>query len=85
MWETYSPVVSWSTVRMLLSLAVQLNLKTRACDINNAFLCSPMEEGQNVYVEMPRGYEQEGKVYKLKKSLYGLRTSSADFFSFLSK
>ena len=28
-----------------------------------------------MYVEIPRGFEKEGKVLKLKKTLYGLRQS----------
>ena len=33
-----------------------------------------------VYLEMPRGFSQPGKVLKLKKSLYGLKQSPRNFF-----
>ena len=81
--ETYAPVVAWSTVRMLMALTAQLKLKTRAADISNAFVSSPLGPDEEIYVEMPRGFEKEGKVLKLKKSLYGLRQSPKLFFEFL--
>jgi Reverse transcriptase (RNA-dependent DNA polymerase) len=33
-----------------------------------------------VYVSMPRGFNQTGKVLKLKKSLYGLKQAPWNFF-----
>ena len=82
--ETYAPVVSWSTVRMLLTLAVQLDLKTRTIDISNAFVSASLGPEEEIYLEMPRGYEKEDTVLKLKKSLYGLRQSPKMFFEHLS-
>ena len=81
--ETYSPVVAWSTVRMLLTLAVQLDLKTRAIDISNAFVSASLGPEEEIYIEMPRGYRKEDTVLKLRKSLYGLRQSPKMFFEHL--
>ena len=39
----------------------------------------------DVYVEIPRGFREEGMVLKLKKSLYGLRQSPRNFFEHLRK
>jgi hypothetical protein len=36
--DTFSPTISWSTVRMLMALAVQLELHTRAIDISKTLL-----------------------------------------------
>jgi hypothetical protein len=36
-----------------------------------------------VYIEMPRGFSQPGKVLKLKRSLYGLRQNPRNFFQHL--
>jgi Reverse transcriptase (RNA-dependent DNA polymerase) len=33
-----------------------------------------------VYVSVPRGFNQTGKVFKLKKSLYGLKQATRNFF-----
>jgi hypothetical protein len=81
--ETYAPVAQWSTIRMLLTMAVQRNLKTRALDISNAFVTAPLEPDEHIYVEMPRGHTKPDTVYKLNKSLYGLRQSPKKFFEFL--
>ena len=83
-WETFSPTVSWSTVRMLLTLAVQHKLKTQAIDISNAFVTAPLESDTPIYVEMPKGFEEPGKVLLLKKSLYGLRQSPRLFYNYLT-
>ena len=89
--ETHAPVVQWSTIRMCLVLANQLDLKTRAIDISNAFVSSSLTpEDGDIYVDMPRGvdskgkpFSKEGTVFKLRKSLYGLRQSPRLFFEFL--
>ena len=80
--ETYAPVVNWNTVRLLLILAAQLKLATRQVDYTAAFIHTPIDKPPNwhemtkdeqdragVYVEMARGLQEPGKVYKLKKSL----------------
>jgi hypothetical protein len=68
---------------MLLALAVQLDLRTRAIDFSNAFATAPMPKGSKVYVEMPRGFEEDGKVFLLKKSLYGQLDAPRLFYDYL--
>jgi hypothetical protein len=36
-WETYAPVVNWSTIRLVLLMSTILNLKTRQVDYTQAF------------------------------------------------
>jgi hypothetical protein len=38
------------------------------------------KERSGVYIQMPRGFGEDGKVLKLKKSLYGLKQSPRNFF-----
>ena len=38
-----------------------------------------------VYVEMPLGFRQKGKVLKLKRTLYGLKQSPRAFWQYLSR
>ena len=73
--ETYAPVVHWMTVWLMLILDVLLCLKSKQGDITAAFVHADVEEGENIFVEMPRGFRKQGKVLKLKKTLYGLRQS----------
>ena len=94
--ETFSPVVNWTTVRLLLIMSVVLRLATSQADYTAAFVQSPIDKDPNwdnmteeeraqsgVYVEMPRGFRVPGKVLRLKRSLYGLRQSPRNFFQYL--
>jgi hypothetical protein len=79
--DTFAPVVNWTTVRLMLILSVILGLSTRQVDYTAAFVHAPMEE--DVYIDMPRGFSKPGKCLKLKKSLYGLKQSPRNFFQHL--
>ena len=83
--ETYAPVVQWTTVRLMLILEVLLKLKSKQGDITAAFVHADVEEGENIYVEMPHGFRKHGKVLKLKKTLYGLRQSPRAFWLYLTE
>ena len=89
-------MVSWTTVRLLLLLTAQLDLATRQVDYVAAFVHSPLprpdgfeemtsdeQERAHTYVEMPRGFKEEGKVLRLNKALCGLRGAPRAFFSHL--
>ena len=76
--ETFAPVVEWSTVRYLLIMSVILGLATAQVDYVAAFIQATIDT--EVYVEMPRGFSQPGKVLKLKKSLYGLKQSPRNHY-----
>ena len=81
--ETYAPVVQWSTVRILLILGVTMGLITKQVDYTNAFVQANMDN--TVFVEMPPMYVKEGFVWRLNKSLYGLRQSPLNFFQHLKR
>jgi hypothetical protein len=79
--ETYAPVVQWSTIRLLLSTVLTEGWTTRQVDYTNAFAQAELKE--EVYVECPRLFgPQSGsdKVLHLLKSLYGLRQAPRTFF-----
>ena len=83
--ETYAPVVQWTTIRLMLILEVLLGLKSKQGDITAAFVHADVEKGEDIYVEMPRGFRKQGKVLKLKKTLYGLRQSPRAFWLYLTE
>ena len=63
-----------NTVRVLISIAVNLNWELLQYDIKNAFLYGDLKE--EIYMQVPPGYENEttqGKVCRLKRSIYGLK------------
>jgi hypothetical protein len=51
--DAYAPVMSWTTIRLLLILSVVLNLATKQVDYMAAFFQAKLNEGEQVYVEMP--------------------------------
>lgn len=72
--EVFAPTARSSTFRMLLSFAGIQNLKVKQFDIKNAFLNGKLQE--EIFMRPPKGYEVEGKVLKLKRSIYGLKQSA---------
>ena len=52
--ETFSPVVRFESVRTVIALAVQDNLKLHQMDVTTAFLNGELKE--QVYMKQPEGY-----------------------------
>ena len=83
--ETWAPVCKWTTVRMMFILQCQLGLKSAAADVQAAFLHGTLPENERAYVAMPKGFEQPGKVLKLKQSVYGLKQAPRCFWKYLTE
>ena len=72
--ETYSPVARFtSTIRILLSLTVQLGLKAYQMNLETSFMYADLVE--EMYVALALGYDTPGYVWRLFKALYGLEQS----------
>ncbi|GJS24254.1 zinc finger, CCHC-type containing protein [Tanacetum coccineum] len=72
--EVFGPVARLKTIRLLIALADGKGWKIHHLDVKMAFLHGELKE--EVYVTQPKRFEKPGdekKVYKLAKSLYGLR------------
>jgi hypothetical protein len=88
--ETWSPVVQWQTVRLMMIFSSILGLKSSQADITAAFVHATLPEHEKVYIHQPRGFKvdfNDGHDYvlKLKKSLYGLKQAPRHFFNYLAK
>nr|AFP55546.1 gag-pol polyprotein [Rosa rugosa] len=84
--ETFAPVAKINTIRVLLSLAANLDWPLQQFDVKNAFLHGDLHE--EVYMDLPPGYGTstgEQVVCKLKKSLYGLKQSPRAWFGRFTK
>ena len=51
--ETYAPMVQWTTVRLMLILEVLLGLNSEQCDVTAAFLHADLGEDEKVFADMP--------------------------------
>jgi transposase InsO family protein len=69
--ETFARTGQYKTLRVALSLAARWDHELVQMDVPTAFLNADVEE--DIYMEMPEGYQQPGMVCKLEKSLYGLK------------
>lgn len=70
--ETFSPVVRYSTIRILIALAIKKGLKIDQMDAITAFLQGDLSD--EIYIEQPEGFKDGSKqVCKLKKAMYGLK------------
>ena len=75
--EIFSPVVGFSSIRLLLAFAVQHDFLIHQMDVQTAFLNSKLDE--EIYMQQPEGYVKPGEQHlacKLEKSLCGLKQSS---------
>jgi Reverse transcriptase (RNA-dependent DNA polymerase)/Chromo (CHRromatin Organisation MOdifier) domain len=69
--ETYARTGLYKTLRVALSLVAKWDHELAQFDVPTAFLNAEVEE--DIYMELPEGFEQPGMVCKLQKSLYGLK------------
>ena len=75
--ETFSPVVRFTSIRLILAIVASMDLELHQMDVKTAFLNGELEE--EIYMEQPEGFiveSQEQKVCRLLRSIYGLKQSS---------
>ncbi|KAL0846891.1 hypothetical protein Bca101_020137 [Brassica carinata] len=83
--DTFAPVAKLHTIRIVLSLAVNLEWDLWQMDVKNAFLQGELED--EVYMLPPPGLEhlvKPGNVLRLKKAIYGLKQSPRAWYRKLS-
>ncbi|KAG7581709.1 Reverse transcriptase RNA-dependent DNA polymerase [Arabidopsis suecica] len=83
--ETFSPVAKMATVKLLLKVSASKKWFLNQLDISNAFLNGDLEEV--IYMKLPDGYAAikgdplpPNAVCRLKKSIYGLKQASRQWF-----
>uniref|UniRef100_A0A2A4J3A4 Reverse transcriptase Ty1/copia-type domain-containing protein n=1 Tax=Heliothis virescens TaxID=7102 RepID=A0A2A4J3A4_HELVI len=79
--ETFSPVLRYSTLKMLFAVSVNLDLNIVHLDVKTAFLNGELKE--TVYMQLPNNLRNKDnmlKVLRLKKAIYGLKQSARAWY-----
>ncbi|KAK1662420.1 hypothetical protein QYE76_050579 [Lolium multiflorum] len=79
--ETFSPVSSKDSFRIVMALVAHFDLELHQMDVKTAFLNGDLDE--DVYMTQPEGFVVEGKEHlacRLKKSIYGLKQASRQWY-----
>ena len=84
-----SPVASLVAFRLVIAIAVVEGMDISSGDIEGAFLNGDLSEDidEPLYMRPPAGFEDptgQGRVFKLTKSIYGLKNASYCWFKLLS-
>jgi Reverse transcriptase (RNA-dependent DNA polymerase) len=86
-WETYAPVASWASIRLIMNTSALMGWVTRQLDFVLAFPQAPVET--DIYMEIPAGFNVEGnkKDYALHlvNNLYGQKQAGRVWNQFLEK
>ncbi|KAK3235910.1 hypothetical protein CYMTET_53921 [Cymbomonas tetramitiformis] len=78
-YDTFAPCTQLSSVRIIITLALNLGLVVYHMDVDTAFLNSVLEE--DLYVRLPRGLVYGGhRCAKLLKAVYGLKQAGKEWF-----
>ena len=74
-WDTYAPVISWLSVRILITMSKIHNLHTKSVDFLQAYLQEPVKH--NIYLRSPDevmlNNDNGNMTLELLKNLYRLR------------
>ena len=83
--ETFSPMVKASTIRIMFAIIIFFQWLLRQLDVQNVFLNGDLDE--QVFMAQPRGFvdpQFPSYVCKLNKALYGLKQAPQAWFHKLS-
>ena len=76
--ETFAPVVRFETMKAVLDHAAHEGLELWSCDIVSAYILSPLQDGQEVFMNDPEDPKGD-TVLRLRRALYGLRSSARNW------
>ncbi|RVW35834.1 Retrovirus-related Pol polyprotein from transposon TNT 1-94 [Vitis vinifera] len=79
--DTFSPVSKKDSLRIIMALVAHFDLELHQMDVKTAFLNGNLDE--DIYMEQPEGFAKKGNehlVCKLKKSIYGLKQASRQWY-----
>jgi hypothetical protein len=84
--ETYASTSGMTTLKTLLTLALAQQHTILLADVSTAFLHAPVQDNdEGVYVEPPPEYYDGTTIWKLKRAMYGLRSSPKAWQNYLTE
>ena len=75
--ETFSPTANITSVRILMQMMVQYDLIVHQMDVKNGVFAYTFD--YEIFVEQPERFKTNKLVYRLNKSLYGLKQSGGNW------
>ena len=84
----HAPVTNATTIRVILTIMIMAGWAASVVDVKGAFLHGEFEDGEEIYMEVPEGWENKypkGAVLKLLKTIYGLKQAAMAFWRMLLK
>ena len=79
--ETFSPISSNDSLRIIMALVAHFNLELHQMDVKTAFLNGDIDE--TIYMVQPENFvlgDPKNMVCKLRKSIYGLKQASRQWY-----
>ena len=84
--DTFSPVARLASFRMILAVGARNDWDIDTFDFIGAYLNGELDEDEDIYMQAPPGYENQGEFVKhLKKALYGLKQAGRKWYETLSR
>ena len=78
--ETFAPAARMDSIRLVLAISASKHWEVHHMDVKSAFLHGDLHE--EIYMKQPKGYITDPSlVFKLKKSLYGLKQGPREWYS----
>lgn len=81
--DTYSPVVNQWLIRWAISIANHFHLHLTKYDVSTAFLNADIHSPMHLQIPEGMSENKNDKVISLKRSIYGLKTSSKSWYTTL--
>jgi hypothetical protein len=82
-WETCAPVVSSSTVRLVLIMRMVFSLTTWCVEFTYVFVHAELTKEEEYFIELPKGYKArdgtDSVLIRLKRALYRSKNSPQVF------
>ena len=78
--ETFAPTAKMTSIRTMVNVVAQHDMVVHQLDVKSAYLHAPID--CELYLEPPQGFREgndDKAVWKLKKSIYGLKQSGRNW------